>query len=333
MVPSGFVRVKGGAVQTDYLKYLIDIAETKSIAAAAKRSFISPQGARKAIAALEQDLGCKLIKREGRATELTEFGEVILDDARGILGLEAKMHGSIDRLLNKQTTSPAIDVVIYQAGAFDTFTFQPLSNGFARELQGAHFINCDNESVIQNLTAPDSSEAAVRLGILTLFSPLVEENASMLSRLTMHGYSVFPWLETYDELAVSERSALAKAESVTFEDIRRHWIIFSNVDIMAVARKVLGPDVNGMLITDSGYEYRMVAKDEAVCFAPALDRIYQGREGIAHVPIQDTYKVTMCFVAKPDAESLRHMRRLRSYLNDFYDGIPESDRRYFTILT
>lgn len=59
------------------LRYFTEIAESKSLAAAARRLFISHQGLSKAIRQMEQELGVELFTRSGRGLELTEAGRAI----------------------------------------------------------------------------------------------------------------------------------------------------------------------------------------------------------------------------------------------------------------
>ena len=49
-------------MQLDQLLYFIDLCESGSLTDSAKRFFISPQGFRKSIASLENDLGIRLVQ-------------------------------------------------------------------------------------------------------------------------------------------------------------------------------------------------------------------------------------------------------------------------------
>ena len=70
------------SMQTDYVRYFIDVATLGSMSAAAKKNFMSPQGISRSIAALESELGCELFLRDSNKVTLTTFGERLLEDAR-----------------------------------------------------------------------------------------------------------------------------------------------------------------------------------------------------------------------------------------------------------
>lgn len=72
------------------LQVYIAVAEEESFAAAARRLTLSPPAVTRAVAALEDTLGVKLLDRTTRYVRATEAGRRYLEDARQVLaGLEA----------------------------------------------------------------------------------------------------------------------------------------------------------------------------------------------------------------------------------------------------
>ena len=72
------------------LKVYVAVAEEEGFAAAARRLQLSPPAVTRAVAALENTLGVKLLDRTTRYVRATEAGRRYLEDARSILaGLEA----------------------------------------------------------------------------------------------------------------------------------------------------------------------------------------------------------------------------------------------------
>ena len=59
------------------LKYFIALAETRHFGQAAARSFVSQPTLSAGLAALEQELGKRLVERDRRFIGLTEHGEAI----------------------------------------------------------------------------------------------------------------------------------------------------------------------------------------------------------------------------------------------------------------
>lgn len=71
--------------QLHVMKVYVAVAETEGFAAAARRLNMSPPAVTRAIAALEEQLGVKLLNRTTRHVRSTEAGQRYLDDCRRIL--------------------------------------------------------------------------------------------------------------------------------------------------------------------------------------------------------------------------------------------------------
>lgn len=69
----------------DYLKEFIDLSETLSFSATARRFYVSSSVLSKHISAMENELAVKLLKRDSHGVELTQCGEAFLEEARGIV--------------------------------------------------------------------------------------------------------------------------------------------------------------------------------------------------------------------------------------------------------
>ena len=66
------------------LKYVIEIAETGSVTAAAQRLFIAQPSLSKAVSELEKEMGITIFARTNRGVYLTEDGTKFLSYARQI---------------------------------------------------------------------------------------------------------------------------------------------------------------------------------------------------------------------------------------------------------
>lgn len=72
--------------QLHLMKVYVAVAEEQGFAAAARRLAMSPPAVTRAVAALEESLGVKLLNRTTRFVRTTESGARYLEDARRILG-------------------------------------------------------------------------------------------------------------------------------------------------------------------------------------------------------------------------------------------------------
>ena len=72
-------------MQVETLRYFMELVRAGSFYGAARRSFLSQQGMNKAISALEDELGVKLVERGSRGVRLTTGGDIFLDYARRAL--------------------------------------------------------------------------------------------------------------------------------------------------------------------------------------------------------------------------------------------------------
>lgn len=81
-----------------HLSYLIELERSGSIYRAAKHALISPQGFNKAIAALENDVGYKLVVRTSHGTKLTEAGYLVLKSAKAIVMENEFLEGELLKL-------------------------------------------------------------------------------------------------------------------------------------------------------------------------------------------------------------------------------------------
>ncbi|MFO1324344.1 MAG: LysR family transcriptional regulator [Burkholderiales bacterium] len=73
------------------LRHFVAVCEERNIARAAEREAIVPSAISKRIAAMENDAGVTLLKRGRRGIEPTPAGEVLLRDAREVLGMLDRM--------------------------------------------------------------------------------------------------------------------------------------------------------------------------------------------------------------------------------------------------
>jgi DNA-binding transcriptional LysR family regulator len=85
-------------MNTRSLEHLLAVAETGSFSRAAERCFLTQSALSRSIAALEEDLGGRLLDRIGKRNELTPLGLQVVERARGIVREAAELKRSAELL-------------------------------------------------------------------------------------------------------------------------------------------------------------------------------------------------------------------------------------------
>ncbi len=79
-------------MRMEQLRYLVEVAEAKSMSKAAERLFVSPQAVSKGIRQLEEELDVTLLVRTSTGAELTRLGESVVVLAANMLRDEMQMN-------------------------------------------------------------------------------------------------------------------------------------------------------------------------------------------------------------------------------------------------
>lgn len=79
----------------DKLVTFLAVAETGSISDAAKKLFVSHSTVSRAVSALEEELGVRLIERGNRVTGLTPAGEILVRRAPELLKLTEEIESEL----------------------------------------------------------------------------------------------------------------------------------------------------------------------------------------------------------------------------------------------
>ncbi|GGX18718.1 LysR family transcriptional regulator [Pigmentiphaga litoralis] len=153
------------------MRIFVKVAETESFSEAARQLHMSPPAVTRAVAALEDAIGARLLVRTTRSVKMTESGHQYLDDCRRILAqiteAEASAAGSY--------ATPSGTLTITAAALFGHMHVLPVVHEFlrahpsvnARTLFVDRPVNLVEEGVdvavrIGNL--PDSGYTAIRVG-------------------------------------------------------------------------------------------------------------------------------------------------------------------------
>ncbi len=103
-------------MDTDVLRYVLEIEACKNITMAAKRLFISQPALTKQLSRLEKELGYTLFDRAHSPIEPTLQGEIFLDFARRYQALEDEMNREIEA--SRQASSAPVRIAMTHRGGF-----------------------------------------------------------------------------------------------------------------------------------------------------------------------------------------------------------------------
>ena len=143
------------------LAVFVAVAERNSISVAARRLGISPSGASKAVARLEERLGVRLLHRTTRNVRLTEEGAVYFDRCRQIL---AEIEDA-ENVLTQARTAPTGKIIVQMPIGFGKIVVVPALPKFIAQYPG---VTLDLELADR---VPDLGEeridVAIRVGEVT----------------------------------------------------------------------------------------------------------------------------------------------------------------------
>ena len=89
-------------MDTRYLKTLVTVVETGSFSKAARSLHLTQSAVSQRIKFIEEAFGYSLFDRTGVTLTLTAAGEIVLDSARRILGIEDSLLGKLKRIKERQ---------------------------------------------------------------------------------------------------------------------------------------------------------------------------------------------------------------------------------------
>ena len=310
-------------MQTDYLRYFIDVATLGSMSAAAKKNFMSPQGISRSIAALEAELGCELFLRDSNKVVLTRFGERLLEEARGLIAHENGLRKAVLDLRTDALKRSRMYYTCYCSPVFfESSLLFPIS-GFNRALYGkVQFLQRSTPQVVELLidAARVTQPEIVVAGGVSLYDLFADENVRIIQSLRDAGYEYRPFMSMSDFALVPEYSPLARCSCLSKTELRRHNLAVAAAGGMerAVTRHI-GSDSIYVSTGDSAFRSRLCRMGEALTFVPGVSLVYGTPEGTVAVPLEEPYVMEIGFVARADAFESGALADALERLEAFYE--------------
>lgn len=309
-------------MQTDYLRYFIDVATLGSMNAAAKKNFMTPQGVSRSITALESELGCELFRRDSNRVTLTRYGKTLLENAREVINHENEMRRTVLELHTERMQKRTQHFTFYSSPIFfDTQLFFPTAGLGTAHYGKVQFLQRSTPHVVDLLVEASriTQPEIVITGGLGLFDLFEGENERALRMLADAGYEYHPFMHTHDYVLVPAFSPLAEEEALSKATIGSYPLAVAASGGMerAVSRHI-GADSIYVSSGDSNYRSHLCRMGEALTFVPGLSLAFGVPEGTVAVPMQEPYTIEIGFAGRASAFREGMLADIINRLRTFY---------------
>ncbi|WP_221797117.1 LysR substrate-binding domain-containing protein [Oceanobacter mangrovi] len=275
------------------LKYFIAVAEEANIGRAALKLHISQPPLTRQIQQLEEHLGVQLFVRTPKGVELTEAGQLLLEEARNI---NALVELATDRTRKAgQGELGQLDVGIFGSAIFDTIP--KLLQAFRRKHPEVNVVlhTMDKSKQIDALR-----QRRINIGFNRVLAPLPDIVSEVIATEQLF-------------IAVSEHSPLAQFDSLPFDTLGKEpFIAFPNTGRPNFVDKVFNIcQEQGFLprvsqeVGDAVTAVALAASNFGICLVPASATSLK-LPGIIYKPIHDlpaSAKVDLSCVYLKDNQS------------------------------
>ena len=270
----------------EQLQYMCMVAKTNSITIAAENLYVTQQTISKAINKLEQELGTTLMVRSHKGVQLTETGQIFVERASKIVRdfqeLYDVTHAVTASAMAGQVQLYYTNYLSHILGAKYIIGLRknyPKMKVFMEEMLAS--------DIIERLKDGDSA-----IGLI----PMVNRNAGVGRQEDLEEWLEFePICRDTLVALVSEKSALAKRESITLKELTRQPIVwgdsFHMEDILLQDYDV---ETNVLLKSSNvNLQQNTIKEDAAVSFATEM--IVHGNTydttGMKILPIKDNLRL------------------------------------------
>lgn len=276
----------------NHLRYLVDVAQTKSITLSAKRLFISQQGLSQIILRLENDLKVPLLNRHRQGVTLTQAGEAVVQKAQELL------QNYEDLLLAVQPYTPVNTQSLSGKLTISVVPFISL-NLLPEVLEIYHKQFPDVEVHIQenqpHVIINDINNCTVDIGLVIL----PEHRYNELIVACNGTYEKF--LENEMFAVVAKHSPLAKKKSITVAELCQQPIALYNFESYLNVIGQMFQDLNRLNIlvkTNSIDLYKNnLLNRQAVGITSSTDTRLLNDDSLVTIPIKESIKIFYgCFV-------------------------------------
>lgn len=277
-----------------HFKYFIAVAEEKNIGKAALRLHISQPPLTRQIQQLEHELSAQLLIRTPRGVELTQAGEMFLEEARNV---QSVVEQAIERTKRTgQGKLGRLDIGIFGTG---------ILSAIPKLLKIFQASYPDVRVVLHTMTKYEQIEALrqkrITVGFNRMLNPIPDIASELIMREPLY-------------LAVNETHPLSRQSSVSFLELSRQPLVLfptgprpnfvdkvmelcGNMGFMPEISQIVGDAVTGVALVAGGFGMTLVP-ESAISLKPP---------GIVYLPFNDMPSATIdlsCMYRRNDRSAI-----------------------------
>ena len=248
-------------MRMEQLKYLVDVAETKSMTKTAERLFVTPQAVSKNIKQLEMELDTTLLVRTSAGVEFTHLGAAIVALARDMLDKELQMRQMITADKHRTQQQQSFFIRICSTSAIANMLLPGIIAKFMK--MGIH--------IVPRIYMVDSLQELLdhtEQGLCDLALVSYNEEA-LFNRFAPYQYSLDMDLLAQDELIVvmNADTENAKKDVLSVQDFLGHMCtMFSMMPVDNMMQQALNTHV--MRSNDADFHRAMLKEADAYVLMP-----------------------------------------------------------------
>lgn len=285
-------------MRLEQLRYLIEIANSKSINKAAHNLYITQPALSIAINSLEEELNYPLLTRTKKGVILTEDGARVVQDAQRIMDIIQNWYLSEDK---EYTLSGNVHIQATPSVCV------AMSNTIILELQKKY----PNLSVLMYASTPQHmlrliSNSAVNIGVSSYSQ---EKEEDFLKEAAHRELTVEKLIEDERCVLLSSKNPLAKKEFLTKDELKQLTLAYYSDmtdDISEFYRVYFNPDRTFRLDSRESI-FQLVAEDGAAAIFPEMTTrsSYFLKSGLIQaLPVKDIETKISYYLIYPDLKNL-----------------------------
>ena len=190
-------------IRLESLRYLQEVAKTKSINKAAESLFISKSALSTAMKNLENEFGVPLLERSVRGVVLTEAGEDIVEKANLLFNIIDRMKNDCRRYLTKRT-----EINVYTEPDFASTIFPSIMVGLRRTFFNSYiaFYSAEFDDIFVKVR-----EKVNNIGMFLTY----EDDRVFLKNKDLYSGVAFHIIDTFELAVISSKYSKYIPQSVT----------------------------------------------------------------------------------------------------------------------